>query len=128
MKSTKRKKTTTPTTNRKKHRSKKPVKTVRAVGRVRVTAAPPKEKRWIVRAPITVVVCAEVAAKNEAQAIEKAGEQWNSLSQLCHGCDFDYERPTLIGTTYKPNCWFDPDYADIQDFFYTKAAFVSPKK
>lgn len=88
-----------------------------------------QSKEWIVKVPVTLVVCTQVSAHSKSAAIIAANEKANGLVAYYNGGESDMGRPPLVG--FEDNgedekTWWDQDSLDATDIFLSDKAVAEP--
>ena len=88
-----------------------------------------KKRKWIVKVPITLTLCAEVTAPNKAAAIEAANCKCSEIMPQYVGYRSRIDRPTiasLLADEDDQTVWWDPYSIDICEIFLTDKAVPTP--
>lgn len=88
-----------------------------------------KQKKWLVRVPITLHLCAEVTAQNKNAAMQVANLKCSEVEGQFIGYRSRIDRPTLavpVTDSEDQNVWWDPDDFDACEIFLNDKTEVSP--
>lgn len=89
-----------------------------------------KQKKWLVRVPITLHLCAEVTAQNKNAAIQVANLKCSEVEGRFTGYRPRLDRPIFAVPVTEDNetdqlVWWDPDDFDACEIFLTDKTEVS---